>query len=248
MEERLRLDQALVEGGHYPSRSRARDAVLRGAVRINGAIADKPSRTVSPADRMSVADAAQAYVSRSGLKLKSALDASGLSPADLVALDIGASTGGFTQVLLEAGARRVVAVDVGHGQMQPDLASDPRVRNLEGVNARALDRETIGVDTIGFVVCDVSFISLRLALPPALALAEPGASGIFLVKPQFEVGRRHLGRGGIVRDGDVAAGVALEIANWLDEQPNWRHTDILASPMEGGDGNREFLLIGKKNG
>lgn len=248
MEEKLRLDQALVEGGHYPSRSRARDAVLRGAVRINGAVADKPSRTVTPADRMSVADAAQAYVSRSGLKLKSALDATGLSPSGRVALDIGASTGGFTQVLLEAGARKVIAIDVGHGQMEASIADDPRVRNLEGVNARTLDRGTLGPDAIGFVVCDVSFISLRLALPPALALAEPGADGIFLVKPQFEVGKRHLGRGGIVRDADVASGVVREIANWLDEQPNWRHTEVLASPMEGGDGNREFLLIGKKNG
>lgn len=248
MDQKLRLDQALVEEGHYSSRSRARDAVLRGAIRINGAVADKPSRTVTRDDRMSVADAAQAYVSRSGLKLKSALDATGLSPAGRIALDIGASTGGFTQVLLEAGALGVIAIDVGHGQMDAALASDPRVRNLEGVNARALDRETIGPDAIGFVVCDVSFISLTLALPPALALAAPGADGVFLVKPQFEVGRRHLGRGGIVRDAQIAKNAVQNIANWLDEQPNWRHTGILASPMEGGDGNREFLLTGKRDG
>lgn len=247
MTARIRLDQALVERGHYATRSRARDAVLRGAVTLNGAVCAKPGHMVSADDGVAVADAASGYVSRAALKLKAGLAASGLSPKGNTCLDIGASTGGFTQVLLEAGAGRVFAVDVGHGQIDPALAGDPRVTNLEGLNARDLDNSHLRGAAIGFVVSDVSFISLTLAMPPALALAAPGSGCVLLVKPQFEVGREHVGKGGIVRDAAVQQAAAERLREWLGAQPGWRATHLLPSPIEGGEGNREFLLAGVKD-
>jgi len=247
MTVKTRLDQALVDRRLCASRSRARDAVLRGAVSVNGAVVAKPAAPVCEADAIALADAAAAYVSRAALKLAHALDMTGYSPAGLAALDIGASTGGFTQVLLEHGATRVFAMDVGHGQLDPAIAADPRVSSLEGLNARDLETGHVGDASIAFLVCDVSFISLTLALPPALGLAQPGTRGIFLVKPQFEVGRENVGKGGIVRDGAVAMAAAERLARWLDTQPHWMSTHLLPSPIEGGDGNREFLLAGEKS-
>jgi 23S rRNA (cytidine1920-2'-O)/16S rRNA (cytidine1409-2'-O)-methyltransferase len=247
MTGKTRLDQALVDRRLCASRSRARDAVLRGAVTVNGTVVSRPAAPVSEADAISLADAASAYVSRAALKLRHALDLTGYSPTGLSALDIGASTGGFTQVLLEHGATRVFAMDVGHGQLDPGIAADPRVSNLEGLNARELEPGHFGNASIAFLVCDVSFISLTLALPPALDLAQPGARGVFLVKPQFEVGRENVGKGGIVRDAAVAEAAAERLARWLDSQPHWISTHVFASPIEGGDGNREFLLAGEKS-
>ncbi|MCB1464188.1 MAG: TlyA family RNA methyltransferase [Nitratireductor sp.] len=238
---RKRLDQHLVETGRYASRSRAADAIRRGCVMVDGRVETRTSAPVSTSDRIEIADEASGYVSRAALKLKAGLEASGYSPAGRVALDIGASTGGFTQVLLEGGATSVIAVDVGHGQLDPKIANDPRVTSLEGINARDLTREAIGNDPVGFVVADVSFISLRLALPAALELAEPGAFGVFLVKPQFEVGREHIGKGGLVRDAAIAEEVARDVADWIGEQHGWRLTRFLTSPIEGGEGNREFI-------
>jgi 23S rRNA (cytidine1920-2'-O)/16S rRNA (cytidine1409-2'-O)-methyltransferase len=172
--ERLRLDEALVTAGLAPSRARARDMVLRGTVTVDGGVEEKPGRRIRPEARLAVSDPAAGYVSRAALKLKVALDAFGFDPAGLNALDLGVSTGGFTQVLLERGAAHVVAIDVGHGQLDADLAWDPRVTPIEGLNARDLTEEHLGKREIGALVADVSFISLRLALPPALALVGRG--------------------------------------------------------------------------
>ncbi len=239
---RMRLDTALVERGLAPSRARARDAILRGAVSVAGAPETKPGRMVTVDAALAVDDPAGGYVSRAALKLVAALDRFGFDPNGLTALDLGASTGGFTQVLLERGAEHVVAVDVGHGQLHPTLASDPRITLIEGLNARDVKRAHLGGRRIGAIVADLSFISLKLALPQALALAESGAWGVFLVKPQFEVGREALGKGGIVRDEQAARLVVEDIAAWLESEPRWRVVANLPSPIAGGSGNREFLI------
>lgn len=241
-----RLDEILVGRGLFASRSRARDAILRGAVRVDGAVAAKPGEAVGQDAAIVIDDPASAYVSRAALKLIHGLDAFGFDPARRTALDIGASTGGFTQVLLERGASHVIAVDVGHGQMPPSLAADPRVTSLEGVNARSLDATALGGRAPDIVVCDVSFISIRLALPPALSLAAAGALAVILVKPQFEAGRDAVGKGGIV-DPKLAEETAASFREWLDGQPGWRVVGLVESPVLGGDGNREFLLGGVKD-
>ena len=237
---KTRIDMALVERGLAPSRARARDAILRGHVTVDGSRVDRPALTVSPASRIAVDDPAGGYVSRSALKLAAALDHFGYDPAGRVALDIGASTGGFTQVLIERGAAKVFAIDVGHGQFDRTLADDPRVTVREGLNARDLKAADIGT-AIDFIVADVSFISLKLALPPGLALAALRAWAIFLIKPQFEVGPKHIGKGGIVRDPAVARAAADDIAAWLGAA-GWTVDGIIDSPIAGGDGNREFLI------
>lgn len=236
-----RLDIALVDRGLVPTRARARDAILRGHVTVDGALAARPAQTVDATAAIAVDDPASGYVSRGSLKLIAGLDRFGYTPAGRIALDIGASTGGFTQVLLERGAAKVYAVDVGHGQLDPALAADPRVISREGVNARDLTAADVP-EAPAAIVADVSFISLRLVLPPALALAAPDAWGIFLVKPQFEVGRAGLGKGGIVRDPHMAERSAAEIATWLETDMGWRVGGVILSPIEGGDGNREFLI------
>ncbi len=236
-----RLDLALVERGLVRTRARARDAILRGHVTVNGKLVARPATTVEPDAAIALDDPASGYVSRGSLKMIAALDRFGYSPKARVALDIGASTGGFTQVLLERGAAKVFAIDVGHGQLDPELAADPRVVSREGVNARDLTPADIG-EPAGAIVADVSFISLKLVLPPVLALAGTDAWGIFLVKPQFEVGRQALGKGGIVREPGLAEQTAADIAVWLETEMGWRADGILLSPIEGGDGNREFLL------
>ncbi len=240
-----RLDQALVAAGLAPTRARARDAIRRGSVTVDGERATKPSQTVAPAARIAIDDPAHGYVSRGALKLIAALDHFGYSPEGVTVLDIGASTGGFTQVLLERGARRVFAVDVGHGQLAPELATDERVVVREGLNARDLARDDIDA-AVGAIVADVSFISLKLALPPALRLAGDRAWGVFLVKPQFEVGRAAIGKGGIVRDPAVARQAADDIAAWLADSMGWHVDGVLPSPITGGDGNREFLVGGRR--
>lgn len=236
----------LVERGFFDSRARARDAVLRGAVRVDGAPAGKPGRTVAGDTDIVVDDPARAYVSRAALKLVHGLDFFGLDPRGARALDIGASTGGFTQVLLERGAAHVVAIDVGTGQMDERLRADPRVTVLEGVNARYAGLDDIGGAAPDFLVCDVSFISLKLALPPALSLAAPGARGVFLVKPQFEAGREAVGKGGLLRDPRSADALAEDMRAWLESETGWHALGLAPSPIAGGDGNREFLLAGRK--
>lgn len=243
----MRLDEALVRRGLAPSRSRARDAILRGTVRLGAAVCRKPAAHVGEGDALEVDDPAGAYVSRAALKLIAGLDAFGLDPAGARALDIGASTGGFTQVLLERGAASVTAVDVGHGQMAGALLADPRVTLHEGLNARDVTLAHCGGERPEFLVCDVSFISLTLALPPALEIAAPQAAAVLLVKPQFEVGREGIGKGGLLRDAQDGPRTAERLATWLDARPGWRSLGLHPSPVEGGDGNREWLLGGRKD-
>ncbi|RUW62239.1 TlyA family RNA methyltransferase [Mesorhizobium sp. M7A.F.Ca.US.008.03.1.1] len=244
---RQRLDDLLVQRGLFASRSRARDAVERGTVTVDGVLARKPGQSVLPQCHVTIDDPAQGYVSRAALKLIGGLDHFGLDPAGREALDIGASTGGFTQVLLERGAAHVTAIDVGHGQMHPDIGGDPRVTVIEGLNARDLAFADLGGRIPDFIVSDVSFISLKLALPPALGLAKAGAKAMFLVKPQFEAGRDAIGKGGLLKDPYDASRVAGLLQDWLDSVPGWRSLGLHLSPIEGGDGNREFLLGGIKD-
>jgi 23S rRNA (cytidine1920-2'-O)/16S rRNA (cytidine1409-2'-O)-methyltransferase len=244
---RLRLDELLVGRGLFASRSRARDAIERGTVSVEGAVVRKAGQGVSPDAAISVDDPAQTYVSRAALKLIAGLDRFGLDPAGCEALDIGASTGGFTQVLLERGAAHVTAIDVGHGQMHDGIAGDPRVTSIEGLNARDLTSVDLGGRLPDFIVSDVSFISLKLALPPALALARTGAGAVLLVKPQFEAGKDAIGKGGLLKNAAGAERVAADLQDWLDTRPGWRALGLHSSPIEGGDGNREFLLGGIKD-
>ena len=244
--ETIRLDQLLLNAGLVASRSRARDAIMRGTVSVNGRVVTKPSASFPVSAALVIDDPARAYVSRAALKLAAALDHFALDPQGLDCLDIGASTGGFTQVLLERGAAHVVAVDVGHDQMHPSLRVDPRVTNLEGLNARAMSRADLDGRTIRAVVSDVSFISLKLALPPALTLAEPGAFCALLVKPQFEAGREAISKAGLLKDPDSAPAVAAELERWLVEEMGWQSLGLVPSPVAGGDGNHEFLLGGRK--
>ena len=244
--ETIRLDQLLLNAGLVASRSRARDAITRGTVRVNGRVVTKPSSTFPASAKIEIDDPAQAYVSRAALKLKAALDHFGLDPAGLDCLDIGASTGGFTDILFERGANHVIAVDVGHDQLHPRLREDERITHYEGLNARVLDEEHLEDREIGVVVSDVSFISLKLALPPALMMAEPGAFCVLLVKPQFEAGREAISKAGLLKDPDSAPAVAAELERWLVEDMGWQSLGLVPSPITGGDGNVEFLLGGRK--
>ncbi|MEX0853828.1 MAG: TlyA family RNA methyltransferase [Bauldia sp.] len=242
----LRLDMALVGLGLAPTRARARDAILRGHVTVDGQRTLKPSLAVGAKAKVAIDDPAARYVSRAAIKLAAALDHFGYSPQGLTTLDIGASTGGFTEVLIERGALKVFAVDVGRGQLDPNLAADPRVVSREGLNARDLAAANLG-GPFEAIVADVSFISLKLALPPALQLAAPGAWGVFLVKPQFEAGRAAIGKRGVVRDPAVARRAADDIAAWLTTDMGWTVDGIIPSPIAGGGGNAEFL-IGARRG
>lgn len=242
---RRRLDDELVRRGLYASRARARDAILRGTVTVAGAPAKKPAQSVTEDDAIVLADEAQAYVSRAALKLKHGLAAFAIMAQGRSALDLGSSTGGFTQVLLEEGAVHVTAIDVGHGQMAPQLAADPRVRLIEGLNARDLAAEHLQCP-VDLVVCDVSFISLKLALPRALDLAQSGADLVALVKPQFEAGREAVGKGGLVTDPAEHERVCREIAEFLEGR-GWTVRGLEPSPVAGGDGNREFLIAARKS-
>lgn len=242
----MRLDQLLVDKGLFASRSRARDAIIRGTVQVNGFVITKPGTTVSIDAAVLADDPASSYVSRAALKLVAGLDHFAIDVKGCTALDIGASTGGFTQVLLERGADHVIAVDVGHWQLHDSLRRNTRVSNIETLNARDLLREHLSGKSVDLVVSDVSFISLKLALPPALDLAEPGSHCVLLVKPQFEAGREAIGKGGILRDPKDGERVANDLRNWLDGLPGWKALGYCPSPIEGGDGNREFLLTGLK--
>ena len=245
---RTRLDIALVERGLMPSRARARDAILRGCVRIGLNICEKPGQLVWEGAELSIDDPAKSYVSRAAIKLIAGLDRFDLDPSGRTVLDIGASTGGFTQVLLERRAHHVLAIDVGHDQMAASIRGDPRVSLLEGLNARDLQRHHLGGRPVGAIVCDVSFISLKITLPTALSLAEPGAWGLFLVKPQFEVGRKHVGRGGLVRSEKAAKDCVQDIAEWLSAIDGWLVLGHTPAPLTGSKGNQEFLLAASRIG
>ena len=233
-----RADLALVARGFFASRAKAREAIEAGLVRLDGAPVSKPSEPVGEDARLD-AQAPYPWVSRGGVKLAAALDAFGIDPAGKRALDVGASTGGFADVLLSRGAAHVTCVDVGSGQLHPKIASDARVTALERFDARKLTlAELPGAP--GIVVCDVSFISLALVLPTALALAAPGAEAAILIKPQFEAGPEHVKKG-FVRDALVHEAVCEKIRA-LVTGLGWNVLGVVASPICGGDGNVEFLL------
>ena len=233
-----RADLALVARGFFASRAKAREAIEAGLVRLDGAVVRKPSEPVGEAARIE-AEAPYPWVSRGGVKLAAALDAFGIDPQGKQALDVGASTGGFADVLLSRGAAHVTCVDVGSGQLHERIAREPRVAALEKFDARKLTLADLpGAPDI--VVCDVSFISLALVLPTVLALAAPGAEAALLIKPQFEAGPEHVKKG-FVRDARVHDQVCEKIVA-LVAQLGWRVLGVVASPICGGDGNVEFLM------
>lgn len=234
-----RLDAELVRRGLSPSRSQARAAIEAGKVSVAGRVEIKPGRLVSR-DVEIAAEAAHPWVSRGGVKLAAALEAFGVDPSGRVCLDVGASTGGFTDVLLTRGAKAVTAVDVGRGQLHPRIGADTRVRALEQTDARSLTLELVGAAP-ELIVADVSFIGLAKALGAALDLARPRADMVVLFKPQFEVGPAHVGRGGIVSDMAATDAAAEAFAAWLDQR-GWRVHGWIDSPIAGGDGNRERLV------
>ena len=241
--KKIRLDQLLVERGLAASRERARALILAGQVRVDGHSQVKAGTAVAADAGVSLLTADHPYVSRGGLKLAHALDVFQIDPAGKVALDVGASTGGFTDVLLRRGALRVVALDVGHGQLDWRLRTDPRVVVLEHVNARTLTPADLPADSHRFsvVTIDVSFISLRQILPVLPALLERNADIVALVKPQFEAGRMEVGKGGIVRDPAVRARVVEDVAGAAVALGLTRAGGV-ASPITGMEGNEEYLL------
>jgi 23S rRNA (cytidine1920-2'-O)/16S rRNA (cytidine1409-2'-O)-methyltransferase len=242
---RRRLDQELVERGLLDSRTKAQALILAGRVFSGERRLDKPGQQVSADLPLELRLPEVPFVSRGGLKLARGLDAFAIDPSGAIALDVGASTGGFTDVLLRRGAARVYAVDVGHGQLDWSLRQDPRVIVLERTNARYLTRSEVPEEP-DVVVCDASFISLKLVLPPALELARPGAFLVALIKPQFEVGKGEVGRGGVVRDPALHAAVCEATARWLEDVQGWSVRGIVESPILGPKGNREFLIGARK--
>jgi 23S rRNA (cytidine1920-2'-O)/16S rRNA (cytidine1409-2'-O)-methyltransferase len=240
---RVRLDTLVVTRGLAASRERARALILAGNVRIGGRLVDKAGEMVSEEAELTLAAPDHPYVGRGGIKLAHAIQAFGINPAGRLALDVGASTGGFTDVLLHAGAARVVALDVGHGQLDWSLRTDPRVIVLERVNARTLTADDLPPDcrTVDLVTVDVSFISLRLVLPVLPPLLAPGADVVALVKPQFEAERDEVGPKGLVRDERVHARVLAAVAEAADRVGLARVAQT-ASPITGVEGNREFFL------
>ncbi|MEM8986600.1 MAG: TlyA family RNA methyltransferase [Pseudomonadota bacterium] len=237
----MRLDLHLVDKGVFESRARAQAAIKSGCVTVDGRIERKPSAAIS-SDMSIKAAAPHPYVSRGGVKLAHALSHWNVDVANAVCLDLGASTGGFTEVLLMNGAAKVYAVDVGRGQLHEKLRGDARVISLEGVHAKDLSRD-LAPDAVDVIVCDVSFISLRKALPQALVLAAPGAWLVALVKPQFEVGPGRIGKGGLVKG--ATDDVPVEIGRWLEDEAGWSVIGVCDSPIVGGDGNREHLIAAR---
>lgn len=240
----MRADLFLVEHGYAKSRNEAQAAIRAGLVRANGSAIEKPSQSLDASVSIEYSKP-HPYVSRGALKLAAALEKFSLSPEGRICLDIGASTGGFTEVLLAGGASKVYAIDVGHGQLHGKLARDPRVVRRDGVNARDLTTKEVP-EAPDAITADVSFIGLKLVLPRALEIAAPGAWLVALVKPQFEVGRFAIGKGGVVRDA-AAQKAALEDISAFIAASGWTIVGHMESPVIGGDGNREFLIAAQKS-
>ena len=241
----MRADKWLVEQQLVASRQKAKELIETGAVRANGELVKKPNQSLSPDTAITIDSPLQNWVSRGALKLIGGFEAfPQISAADKTCLDLGASTGGFVQVLLSRGASKIYAVDVGHGQLADSLQADVRVHNFEKINARYLD-ETQVPDDYQLIVCDVSFISLKLALLPALHMAQQGCQLLALIKPQFEVGRQGLDKGGIVKDEALRRQIRQEISDWVAQQ-GWHVMGIADSPITGPDGNHEYLIAAEK--
>ncbi|EHH67626.1 TlyA family RNA methyltransferase [Gluconobacter morbifer] len=242
-----RADQLLVDRGLVESRTKAQSLIMAGLAYTGDRRIAKAGDQLPEDAPLSLKGQEHPWVSRGGLKLIHALEHFGLDPKGRVALDVGASTGGFTDVLLTHGASRVYAVDVGHGQLAWKIRSDDRVVVMEKTNARHLTSDDIP-ELVGIVVCDASFIGLRTVLPAALSLTTPDAWAVALIKPQFEAGRAEIGAKGVVRDPSVHARVCEEIREWFAAFPGWDVIGIEASPITGPEGNREFLIAARRNG
>ncbi len=243
--QRQRADAALVARGLAETRTRAQALIMAGLVFSGEARIDKPGQMLAADAALEVRGRDHPWVSRGGLKLEKGLADFHIDPTGLVCLDVGASTGGFTDVLLSGGAAKVYAVDVGKGQLAWKLRTDPRVVIIEGVNARHLGRAEVP-DPVDLLVCDASFIGLETILPAPMALTVPGARLIALIKPQFEVGKGRVGKGGVVRDAALHDEVCARISDWLAAQPDWRVIDVTESPILGPKGNKEFLIAAEK--
>jgi len=240
-----RLDVALVEQGLAPSRARAQSLINADVVTVNGLATTKASLKIKPTDDIALKGNPNPYVSRAALKLVHALDHFQISVKGAHVLDIGASTGGFTQVCILQGAKHVTAIDVGHDQMAPELINHPQITNIEGLNAKQITEDILTND-IDLIVSDLSFISLKKALPAALDLAQSETQIITLIKPQFEVGRENIGKKGIVSDPLQHQQTCNDISDWFANN-KWHVMGITDSPITGGDGNREFLIAAKKS-
>lgn len=247
MPAKERADKLLVDRGLAPTRARGQAMILAGQVYSGTKRIDKAGDLLAADADLNVKGADHPWVSRGGLKLVHGLDHFGLDPAGRIAIDVGASTGGFTDVLLTRGAAKVYAVDVGHGQLAWKLRNDPRVVVLERTNARHLDG-TLIPEPVEIIVCDASFIGLQTVLPAALALTAPNAWAVALIKPQFEVGPDRVGKGGVVRDSALHQEVCERIAAWFAAQPGWTVLGITESPIQGPEGNREFLIAARRTG
>jgi len=244
-QKKQRADVALVERGLVESRAKAQALIMAGKVFAGERKLAKPGETIAGDQPLEVRGQDHPWVSRGGLKLAHALEHFHLDPAGLVCLDLGASTGGFTDVLLQHGAAKVYAVDVGHGQLAWKLRNDARVAVLERTNARTLGTGQVP-EPIDVLVCDASFIGLEVLLPAPLALTAPRAVMAVLIKPQFEVGKERVGKGGVVRDAALHEEVCARIEAWVNAQPGWRVEGIIESPITGPEGNKEFLLVARK--
>jgi 23S rRNA (cytidine1920-2'-O)/16S rRNA (cytidine1409-2'-O)-methyltransferase len=244
MAARERLDKVLVDRGLAPTRARAQSLILAGKVTVRGEVVTKAGQGVLDGDEVALREEDHPYVSRGALKLVKGLDTFGIDPAGKVALDIGASTGGFTDVLLRRGAARVYAIDVGYGQLAWQLRQDPRVVVLERQNVRSIDPSLVP-EPCDLAVTDVSFISLTLVLPHIAALLRPPAGKpiVVLVKPQFEVGREQVGKGGVVRDEAARRGAIDKVAGWARANGFEVGGDAVESPITGPAGNVEYLLL-----
>ena len=238
---KTRADQLLVARGLAESRTKAQALIMAGVVYSGERRIEKPGDRLAEDIPLELREKPHPWVSRGGVKLAHGLDCFDIDPTSLTAIDIGASTGGFTDVLLSRGAARVHAVEVGRGQLDWKLRQDARVVIHEGLNARTLTAEHIP-DPVDLVVCDASFIGLEKVLPAALALTRPGARLVALIKPQFQAGRRDIAKGGVVRDTDVHARVCEEVRTWLESEMAWRVLGVEESPIRGPKGNVEFLI------
>lgn len=244
MSEKIRADVLMVEQGLVDSRSRAQALIKGGHVFAGDEKIGKPSDVFDTDTPLRVEGQDHPWASRGGMKLARALEHFGINPAGMTAIDVGASTGGFVDVLLHHGASKVYAIDVGSNQMVQRLRDDPRVINLENTNARWLNVQYVP-EPVDMVVCDASFISLELVLPAALALCKPQALLVALIKPQFEVGKGRVGKNGVVSDPALHQEVCNKITNWLNSQPGWKVVGITDSPILGPAGNHEFLIFAR---
>jgi 23S rRNA (cytidine1920-2'-O)/16S rRNA (cytidine1409-2'-O)-methyltransferase len=237
--KRFRLDQLLVARGHFESREKAQRSIMAGLIRVGDQVVDKASASIAEDALITIA-APEKYVGRGAYKLEAALEHFAIDAKDRICLDIGASTGGFTDCLLQRGAEKVWAVDVGHSQLDWKIRSDPRVVVREKLNARYLTKADI-TDVPSIVVIDVSFISLTLIIPPAAEILTPGGVIIALIKPQFELRREEVGRGGIVRDAAMHEIAVQRVHAFVENMPKLEWNGVIDSPILGGEGNKEFL-------